>query len=105
MGGKAAGTTTANANATARAIISGGMVTGFTITNGGAGYSSVDLPTVTITGGGGSGATATAVVNVSNVITGLTITNAGSGYTSAPTVTIDPPGGQPGATRSPRRCH
>ena len=54
VGGKAAGTTTANATATATAIISGGMVTGFTITNGGAGYSGVTLPTVTI--GGGSAA-------------------------------------------------
>ena len=53
VGGKAAGTTTANATATAVASISGGVVTGLTITNGGAGYSSVTLPTVTITGGGG----------------------------------------------------
>ena len=76
-------------------------ITGFTITNGGAGYSDLNLPTVTLIGGGsGAGfipATAIAVVNVNNVITGLTITNPGSGYTSAPTVTIDPPAGPPGA--------
>ena len=97
VGGKTAGTTVANGTATAVASISGGMITGFTITNGGAGYSSLTLPTITITGGGGTGAAATAVVNVSDVITGLTITNAGSGYTSAPTVTIGPPAGPLGA--------
>ena len=98
VGGKAAGTTTANGTATAVASISGGMVTGFTITNGGAGYSSADFADGhDQRGGGGTGAAATAVVNVNDVITGLTITNAGSGYTSAPTVTIGPPTGQLGA--------
>ena len=66
-------------------------VSGFVITNGGSGYTSV--PTVTISGGGGSGATASATVT-NGVVTAITITNAGTGYTSAPTVTIAAPVGE-----------
>ncbi len=46
--------------ATATAIISGGAVTGFNITDPGSGYTST--PTIAMTGGGGTGATATAVL-------------------------------------------
>nr|WP_272944322.1 phage tail tube protein [Pseudomonas putida] len=46
--------------ATATAIISGGEVTGFNITNAGAGYTTA--PTIALTGGGGTGAAATAVL-------------------------------------------
>ncbi len=46
--------------ATATAIVSGGSVTGITITNPGSGYTS--KPTVTLTGGGGTGAMATVEV-------------------------------------------
>ncbi|MCE2863249.1 MAG: hypothetical protein LW690_12420 [Opitutaceae bacterium] len=59
-----------------------------TVTNGGAGYTSV--PSVTISGGEGTGATATATVT-QGVVTAITITNAGSGFTSLPTVTIAAP--------------
>lgn len=61
------------------------VVTGFTINDGGSGYSST--PTVTISGGSGQNATATATVT-DGVITALTITNQGSGYETPPTVTI-----------------
>src|SRR5262249_18095713 len=67
-----------------------------TITDGGSGYSSTDLPDVTITtalNDHGSGATATAVVSTLGVVTGITLTNLGSGYTVAPTITIAPPVG------------
>ena len=75
--------------ARATAAVSGGAVTGFTITDGGEHYKSALPPTVTITGGGGSGATATATVSSAGIVTGLTLTSGGTGYTSAPTVTID----------------
>lgn len=59
--------------ATGIATVSGGVVTGITITNPGAGYSSV--PSVTLTGGGGTGATATAVMTAA-------VTNAGTAWGS-----------------------
>lgn len=62
-----------------------GIVTGVTVTNVGAGYTSA--PGIIFTGGDGFGAWATATVAGGNVI-GITVTNGGSGYTSAPTVTI-----------------
>ena len=63
------------------------FLTGFTVTNGGSGYTT---PTILLTGGGGTGATATARVS-GGVITGLVLTNTGTGYTSAPTVSIRDP--------------
>ena len=65
------------------AVVSGGTVTGVTVTAGGSGYTSA--PTVTFTGGGGTGAAGTAVLTA-DAVTSVTITNAGTGYTSAPTV-------------------
>lgn len=76
-----------NITATATATVSDGAVTGFTITNGGTGYTSA--PNVTITGSG-TGATATATISNGSV-TSITIVNGGTGYTSAPTVRIDAP--------------
>ncbi len=76
--------------ATATATISGGAVTGITITNGGSGYTTV--PTVNFYGGGsvvngGNKARATAILS-NGVITGVTINNGGSGYSTAPAVVI-----------------
>ncbi|WP_156173276.1 hypothetical protein [Chryseobacterium gallinarum] len=76
--------------ATATATISGGAVTGITISNGGSGYTSA--PTVNFYGGGsiingGSKARATATISNGSV-TGIIINNGGSGYTTAPTVTL-----------------
>lgn len=76
-------------NATATATITGGGITGFTMTNAGAGYSS--QPRVTLSGGGGSGANAYALLSSQGTITGIQVVSAGTGYTSAPTLTIDPP--------------
>lgn len=76
--------------ALATATISGGAITGITVTNGGSGYTTV--PTVNFYGGGsivngGTKARATATVS-GGIITGITINNGGTGYTSIPTVTI-----------------
>ena len=78
--------TTATATATIDPIT--GIINGVTITNPGAGYSSItDVITVTLTGGI-STATGTALLNSVGVITGATITNSGFGYTTTPAVTL-----------------
>jgi hypothetical protein len=71
-------------------------IASISITNGGAGYTSV--PTVNITGGGSptTPATATAVVT-QGIVTAITLTNPGAGYTSLPAVTLSGGGGS-GAT-------
>jgi hypothetical protein len=74
--------------AAATAQVVNGFVVGATITDGGYGY--VSNPVITITGGGGTGAKATAT-QFNGVVTSITITNPGVGYTSAPTITIAPP--------------
>ena len=53
--------TGATATATINAV--SGIVSGFTLTNGGSGYLSGDVITVSLSGGGGAGATATATVS------------------------------------------
>ena len=68
-----------------------GVVTGVTVSPGGAGYTAV--PSVTFTGGGGTGAAATATV-VSGAVTAVTMSSSGTGYTSAPAVSF----GAAGAT-------
>ena len=74
---------------------SGGLgVTAINVTAGGSGYTSA--PTVNITGGGGTGATAIAIVS-GNQVTGVTITSPGTDYTSAPTISFSGGGGT-GAT-------
>ena len=55
------------------------------ITNGGGGY--VTAPIVTITGGGGTGATARTYIRAGKVAV-IELLTPGSGYTSAPTVTL-----------------
>ncbi|MDI4235724.1 filamentous hemagglutinin family protein [Bradyrhizobium sp. Arg237L] len=70
--------------------VSSYSVTGVTITNPGAGYTS--MPTFSFidnSGSGGSGAAAKALVNA----TAITVTGGGNGYVSAPTVTISGGGG------------
>jgi hypothetical protein len=66
-----------------------GSVTGFLVTNGGSGYTSV--PGVVITDSTGTGAAATAVVT-SGAVTSIYVTAGGSGYT-APTCTFSGGGG------------
>lgn len=73
------------------ATVSGGAVTGFTITNGNNTQTgAITTGTqVLIWGGGGSGATAHAVLTGGNV-SSVVVDSGGSGYTSAPYVTIIP---------------
>lgn len=70
------------------------VVSHFTVSAGGSGYTSA--PTVTISGGGGTGATATAYINA-GAVTHIRMVDPGSGYTSVPTVTFSGGGGT-GAT-------
>ncbi len=67
--------------------VSGGTLSGFSVTSGGSGYTT---PYVVLTGGGGTGATATARVS-NGVVVALTLTSPGTGYTSAPTVSLRDP--------------
>ncbi len=81
--------------ATATATVSGGSVTGVTVTNGGTNYTTCtnELPytsRVTFSGGGGSGAVGYANVS-GGVVTSITLVYGGTGYTSAPTVTVESP--------------
>lgn len=69
-----------NGGTTASASVSGGAVTGVTLTNTFAWYDTA--PTVTITGNG-TNATATAIIDSDGHITGFTVTNGGTGYTTA----------------------
>ncbi|MCA6120294.1 filamentous hemagglutinin family protein [Bradyrhizobium sp. WSM 1704] len=62
-------------------------VVGVSVTNAGAGYTSI--PTFSFTGGGGSGAIAQGLA----AVTGITLTNPGDGYLGSPTVTISGGGG------------
>ena len=81
---RAAGDTT-GAGATATAVISGGVITGLTLTNAGTNYSKP--PIVTITSSGvGTGAVIT--TNIVGYLSSINVLNGGTGYSSAPTVTI-----------------
>jgi len=69
--------------ALATAIVTDGVVTSISVTNGGSGY--LAPPRIVIVGNG-SGAAATATINASGVVTGITVTNGGSGYWPLPNV-------------------
>ena len=74
--------------ATATATIAGGAVNTITVTNGGFGYTTAPVVTLTGGGSGGSFVNATATAHLTNgVVTSITFTG-GSGYVAAPTVTI-----------------
>ena len=65
-----------------------GSVTAINVTNGGSGYTTE--PIVSITGGGASAdeqASASAVIT-SGTVTGINVVSGGTGYTSIPTITI-----------------
>jgi len=68
------------------------VISEFTVTNQGSGYSSTSPPTVTLSGGGGSGATAKAIVQDGKVIR-VEVSDSGNGYTSAPSVSFSGSGG------------
>jgi hypothetical protein len=77
--------------ATATALIANGLVTGFTVNNGGTGYTSP--PTVNLSGGAFvSPVTATFTATLSgDTVNGTPRSSAGAGYTTPPTVTFSAP--------------
>lgn len=81
-----AGTKDFGTGAAATAVLSGGAISSFTMTDYGSNYYIV--PTVTIIGDG-TGAVAHAVINTSGQVTSIVVDTAGSSYTTA-TVTITP---------------
>lgn len=85
--------------ATATAAISGGAVTGITITNQGAGYTTA--PFVTLLNDPrdttGSGASASVTLTGAQTVTGLLCTNHGTAQTSTPTLTFSGGGGSSAA--------
>ena len=74
--------------ATATATVSGGVITGIVLNDGGTGYTPNSTPMVHIVGGGGYGGWATATVDGTGVVNNITLTDRGANYTSAPTVTV-----------------
>lgn len=75
--------------ATATVTVSGGVITGVTVTNGGSGY--VTAPGISLSGGGtpSSEAVLSATINSSGVVTGVTINFGGAGYSGTPTLTFN----------------
>ncbi len=73
--------------AAATALLTGGVVTGYTITNVGSGYTAPPLISIAAPPVPGTTATATAVLT-GGTVTGITISNGGSGYAAAPAITI-----------------
>jgi hypothetical protein len=65
--------------------VTNGALGGFTVTNGGTGYTVA--PTVVLMGGGGSGAIATANISGGAVVS-ITVNNPGAGYITSPVVTF-----------------
>lgn len=71
--------------AAATASVTGGAVSGVTVTSGGSGF--FVAPTVLFSGGGGTGATGTAHVS-SGHVTSVSVTAGGSGYLGPPVVIL-----------------
>lgn len=78
----------AQRTATAVATVVNGFIVAITVTDGGGGYTTA--PMITISGGGGNGAKAIAVIN-DGVVNQIIVQNAGTGYSSTPTVLIPAP--------------
>lgn len=97
-------TAVATTSSTPTASVTGGIVTGVTLSAGGSYNSMANPPTITFTPvNGGSGASATAVLTTSssgNSVGSVTLTNVGSNYTSPPTVSFTTGGNGAAATVS-----
>ncbi len=72
------------ADATAEVVVSAGVITSITVTNGGLGY--IAAPVIEISGG--TGAECRAVVT-NGVITSIVVNNGGTGYTGSSVVTFN----------------
>lgn len=76
--------------------LTGGIVTGVTVSQGGANYTA---PTLSFSAPGGSGTTALAAANIGNgSIASVDITNNGGGYENAPAVVVEPTNNAAAAT-------
>jgi hypothetical protein len=69
--------------ATGTAQVTGGAITGYTITNPGRGY--ITAPTISVAGGTGA---SPAVAVLGGYVASIQITNPGTGYATSPTVTV-----------------
>lgn len=76
--------------AAATTEIADGMIGIITITNGGSGYASAPLVTIS-SPGIGTTATAVSIINSAGIVTSIRVVDAGVGYTFAPTITIGSP--------------
>lgn len=79
------------AGAAATTTIGSGIIGIVTITNGGSGYASPPIVSISTAGPGGINATALSKINSVGIVTQITITNAGLGYTQIPTISIESP--------------
>lgn len=82
--------TPSGAGASVTAVLTGTIVTSYTVNNGGSGYEA--SPIITVSGGAGTGATAQATV-VNGVVTAVQPIAGGTGYTSPPAVAVTPAAG------------
>ena len=78
------------AGAAATTTIGNGIVGIITLSNGGSGYATAPIVTISPPSSGTT-ATARAKINSVGIVTQISITNAGSGYTSSPTISISSP--------------
>jgi autotransporter-associated beta strand protein len=84
-----AGSASPTRNAQAKAIVTGGVVTGYTVIDGGAGYTVAPTVTIGKNTGEGTVVTATATATISGgVVTAINVVVGGSGYLVAPKVQI-----------------
>lgn len=79
-------TGTGGANLNITAIVSNGLITGYTAFNGGSGY--VNAPTITATGGG-TGFAAASFLTPTTVSATFTITSGGTGYNTGDILNFD----------------
>ena len=91
-------TTGIGTTALATALVTNGVITSFTITNHGSGYTTAPNVSIANTVGdknyvtsGLSTATARVVVSAANKVSAIYITDPGIGYTAAPSITISSP--------------
>jgi len=82
------GGTNLTRTATGTATVVYGFLVEVTVTDGGAGYTT--LPTVSVIGGGGSGANFTAQIS-GGVVTNVIVNSAGSDYTGLPAISFSAP--------------